>query len=72
MSLTITATEDDLHTINLALVGLRDVASPGTMRISIKVEAAKSDGPIDGTQFQNRVRQHLEEDPDVGFQEDWQ
>jgi hypothetical protein len=70
LSLTIRATEDDLHTLQLALVGLREIVRPGTLRIALTVEAER-DGEIDRAQYQNRVRQHLEEDPDVTFEERW-
>jgi hypothetical protein len=70
LSLTIRATEDDLHTLQLALVGLREIVRPGTLRIALTVQAER-DGEIDRAQYQNRVRQHLEEDPDVTFEERW-
>ena len=71
--LTIDATEDDLLTLQKALAGLRDVTSPGKMRISLSVEAsAAGEDSIDPIQFQNRVRQHLEEDEDVRFEERWE
>lgn len=70
LSLTIRATEDDLHTLQLALVGLREIVRPGTLRIALTV-VAERDGEIDRAQYQNRVRQHLEEDPDVTFEERW-
>lgn len=72
VALTIEATEDDLHTINTALVGLRRITTPGQMRIKIEVEARSDDGPVDKIAFQNNVRQHLEEDPDVTFRESWE
>lgn len=68
---TINATEDDLHTINTALAGLRRITTPGQMRIRIEVEARSDDGEIDQIAFQNNVRQHLEDDEDVEFQENW-
>jgi hypothetical protein len=67
LSLTIRATEDDLHTLQLALVGLREIVRPGTLRIALTVQAER-DGEIDRAQYQNRVRQHLEEDPDMTFE----
>jgi hypothetical protein len=71
--LAIDATEDDLLTLQKALAGLRDVTSPGKMRISLSVEAsAAGENSIDLIQFQNRVRQHLEEDEDVRFEERWE
>ena len=69
--LDISATEDDLLTIQKALGGLRDIVKPGVMRITLAVEAERPDGLIDPIQFQNRVRQHLEEDQDVSFGESW-
>ena len=69
--LDISATEDDLLTIQKALGGLRDIVKPGVMRITLAVEAERPDGLIDPIQFQNRVRQHLEEDEDVSFGESW-
>lgn len=72
VSLTIRATEDDLHTLQRALTGLRDVVKPGPMRIELNVSAEQPDGAIDAVQFQNRVRQHLEEDEDVSFDERWE
>jgi hypothetical protein len=43
------------------------------MRISLSVEAsAAGENSIDLIQFQNRVRQHLEEDEDVRFEERWE
>jgi len=71
LSLTVQATEDDLHTLQLALAGLRDVVRPGTLRITLTVQAQRTGGEIDRAQYQNRVRQHLEEDPDVTFEERW-
>jgi hypothetical protein len=71
VSLTIMATEDDLHTLQRALTGLRDVVKPGPMHIELKVSAEQHEGVIDAVQFQNRVRQHLEEDEDVSFDEQW-
>jgi hypothetical protein len=68
---TIKATEDDLHTINTALAGLRRITTPGRMRIKIEVEARSDDGQIDKIAFQNNVRQHLEDDEDVEFEENW-
>jgi len=72
VSLTIKATEDDLHTLQRALTGLRDVVKPGPMRIELSVSAEQLEGSIDAVQFQNRVRQHLEEDEDVSFDERWE
>jgi len=71
--LTVEATEDDLLTLQKALAGLRDVVSPGRMRLSLSVDAsADGEATIDPIQFQNRVRQHLEEDEDVRFSEQWE
>lgn len=70
--LTIQATHDDLHTLNTALGGLRRIISPGTMKIDLRVEARTEEGEIGEIDFQNNVRQHLEEDPDVSFGEDWE
>src|SRR5207253_643498 len=70
--LEINATEDDLHTLQRALTGLRDVVKPGPMHIEVTVRAEHLDAPIDRIQFQNRVRQHLEEDEDVSFKERWE
>jgi hypothetical protein len=42
------------------------------MRIELTVKAEHLDAPIDRIQFQNRVRQHLEEDEDVTFTERWE
>jgi hypothetical protein len=72
VSLTINATEDDLHTLQRALTGLRDVVKPGPMRIELSVTAEHPEHSIDSVQFQNRVRQHLEEDEDVSFEERWE
>jgi hypothetical protein len=72
VSLTIKATEDDLHTLQRALTGLRDVVKPGPMRIELSVTAEDPEDAIDAVQFQNRVRQHLEEDEDVSFEERWE
>ena len=72
VKVTINATEDDLHTINTALAGLRRITTPGRMRIRVEAEAQSIDGPIDKIKFQNSVRQHLEEDEDVEFEENWQ
>jgi Protein of unknown function (DUF499) len=68
---TIKATEDDLHTINTALAGLRRITTPGQMRIKVEVEARSDEGEIDQIGFQNNVRQHLEDDEDVEFEESW-
>jgi Protein of unknown function (DUF499) len=70
--LQIRATEDDLHTLQRALTGLRDIVRPGPMKIDVEVIASDPSGTIDRVQFQNRVRQHLEEDDDVDFSEEWQ
>lgn len=72
VSLTIKATEDDLHTLQRALTGLRDVVKPGPMQIELNVTAEHPEDAIDPVQFQNRVRQHLEEDKDVTFEERWE
>jgi hypothetical protein len=72
VSLTIKATEDDLHTLQRALTGLSDVVKPGPMRIELNVSAEQPEGAIDAVQFQNRVRQHLEEDEEVSFDERWE
>ena len=72
VSLQINATEDDLHTLQQALTGLRDVVRPGPMRIDLSVTAEHPEAAIDSIQFQNRVRQHLEEDEDVWFSERWE
>jgi hypothetical protein len=71
VQVTINATEDDLHTINTALAGLRRITTPGQMRIKIEAEARSDDGEIDRIAFQNNVRQHLEDDEDVEFEESW-
>ncbi len=66
--LIIRATKDDLHTLRIALAGLRDlVGATGTMSIELRVEAEAGEEPIEPISFQNRVLQHLEEDPDVSF-----
>ncbi len=44
---------------------------PGSLRIELNVLAEHPDQAIDRIQFQNRVRQHLEEDEDVSFSEHW-
>lgn len=41
------------------------------MRIDVGVTAEHPDAAIDPLQLQNRVRQHLEEDEDVSFLEQW-
>ena len=41
------------------------------MRINLSVTAEHPEAAIDSIQFQNRVRQHLEEDADVSFSERW-
>jgi hypothetical protein len=71
VTLEIEAGEGDLHTLAVALSGLREVVRPGAMRIKLSVTAARPGEPIDPVQFQNRVRQHLEEDEDVRHQERW-
>lgn len=40
---------------------------PGTLTITLTVQAQRTSGEIHRAQYQNRVRQHLEEDPDVTF-----
>jgi hypothetical protein len=72
VSLAIKGTEDDLHTLQRALTGLRDLVKPGPMRIELNVTAEDPEDAIDAVQFQNRVRQHLEEDEDVSFEERWE
>jgi hypothetical protein len=67
--LSITATEDDLLTLQRALSGLRELCQQ--MRISLEVSAA-ADEAIDTVRFQNLVLQHLEEDPDVTFDIRWE
>lgn len=69
--LEIRATEDDLHTLQRALSGLRDLVRPGSMTIECNVDAASANGPIDEMRFQNLVREPLEEDPDVRHREEW-
>lgn len=59
--LRISASERDLHPLNLALTGLRDIVRPGNVIIEVVVSATKPDGSIEPVTFQNRVRQHLEE-----------
>lgn len=71
VSLQINATEDDLQALDRALRGLREVVKPGGMRIDVGVTAEHPDAAIDSLQFQNRVRQHLEEGEDVSFSERW-
>jgi hypothetical protein len=72
VSLEIKATEDDIYTLQRALTGLRDVVKPGPMKIDLTVTAEHPEASIDPVQFQNRVRQHLEEDEDVSFSERWE
>jgi hypothetical protein len=68
VQLTIEATKDDLHTVNLALNQLRDLLGPpGTIRLEIRVDADSGGQPIDEARLQNMVLQHLEEDEDVRF-----
>ncbi len=71
VALNISATEDDLHTVQRALSGFRDVTLPGSMQIQLRVVAARKEGEIDEVAFRNRVREPLEEDPDVSHQEEW-
>jgi hypothetical protein len=71
VALEISATEDDLHTVQRALSGLRDVTMPGSMQIQLRVLAERAEGAIDEVTFRNRVREPLEEDPDVSHQEEW-
>ncbi len=67
--LSVRATKDDLHTLRIALGGLRDlVGEAGSLRIELKVEADPGAEPIDPGRLQNMVLQHLEEDPDVDFE----
>jgi hypothetical protein len=54
---TIKATEDDLHTINTALVALRRITNPEQRRIKVEIETRSDDGEIDQIAFQNNVRQ---------------
>lgn len=68
VKLSIRATEDDLLTLQRALSGLRGLTD--SMRIAVEVEARSTAG-IDKVRFQNAVRQHLEEDPDVTHEERW-
>lgn len=68
VQLTVRATKDDLHTLRLALAGLRDLlGDPGTMTIELRVDADSGGESIDPIRFQNMVLQHLEEDQDVRF-----
>jgi hypothetical protein len=71
VTLNIAATEGDLHTVQRALSGLRDVTLPGTMQIQVRVLAERAEGEIDEVTFRNRVREPLEEDSDVSHQEEW-
>jgi hypothetical protein len=66
--LEISATDDDLHTLERALSNLRDLTAQ--MRITLSVKA-DSEGKIDRVKFQNLVREPLEEDEDVDFKESW-
>jgi len=67
--LSIHATEDDLHTVNTALVNLRNLLDGGSMRLEMSVQAEMGEGMIDEVRFRNGVREVLEEDPDVTFEE---
>jgi len=59
------ATEDDLHTLQRALSALRDLVRPGRLRIELSVAASTDGEAIDKVAFANRVREPLDEDPDV-------
>jgi hypothetical protein len=68
VQLTVRATKDDLHTLNVALAGLRDlVGAAGKMTIDLRVDADSGAEAIDPIRLQNVVLQHLEEDRDVSF-----
>lgn len=72
VTLRIAASHDDLHTLQRALSGLRDVTLPGTVRLEVEAVAQRPDGPIDEISFRNLVREPLEEDEDVSFTEAWE
>lgn len=70
--LEIHATEDDLHTLSRALSSLRELVKPGTLRISLAVDADAGEAEIDRVRYANNVLEPLEEDPDITFTEDWE
>jgi hypothetical protein len=71
VTLNISGTHEDLHTLQRALSGLRDVTLPGTVQIEVRATAERTDGAIDEVRFRNLVREPLEEDEDVSHTEEW-
>ena len=72
LSLTITATEDDLFTLSQALNKLRGLLGEGgTMRLQLDVQSSTSGEPIDRLRARNTVVEPLEEDDDVTLQWRW-
>jgi len=72
VQMNISAKAGDLTSLDRALRGLREVVGQGgELRVSVAVDASRADTLIDQVQFQNRVRQHLEEDG-VHFEERWE
>ena len=72
LSLTITATEDDLFTISQALNKLRGLLGDGgKMRLQLAVESSTAGEPIDRLRARNTVVEPLEEDDDVTLQWRW-
>ncbi len=68
VQLTVRATKGDLHTLNVALAGLRDLLDvDGEMTIELRVEADAGADAIDPIRLQNMVLQHLEEGQHVSF-----
>ena len=71
VTLNISGTHEDLHTLQRALSGLRDVTLPGTVQIELRATAERTDGAIDEVRFRNLVREPLEEDGDISHTEEW-
>ncbi|MEJ7786054.1 MAG: hypothetical protein WKF96_14710 [Solirubrobacteraceae bacterium] len=72
LSMSITATEDDLFTLSQALGKLRGLLGEGgTMRLQIEVQSATAGEPIDRLKARNTVVEPLEEDDDVTLQWQW-
>ena len=72
LSLTITATEDDLFTVSQAVNKLRGLLGDcGVMRLELAVRSSTSGEPIDRLRARNTVVEPLEEDDDVSVQWRW-
>ncbi len=69
--LEIQAREHDLFAVQRALAGLRDLVRPGSVRVSLTVEADTQGAEIDRVGYANKVREPLDESAGVTLREEW-